>query len=524
MSVDRGMGGRVALYRRRRGLSQKVLAELVGRSESWLSQVERGILPLENLNAVLRLAEVLRVEPTVLTGSPLRLAPNGGVHLEEVEALRQAINSYGSLQGGLLSVADEGDLPSLSALETDIPAAWAIRHQSRYRDLANLLPDLLRRAEIASERYEGDDRIRAYGLLADVYQLLRALMRKIGETQYAWVAGDRGMQAARLAGLPLSITAVRGAPGRGDRRSRASEGLVTAQLDAMRVVDEPVEDGVGYGGITECLVPVLHWRLAGDDGRAALGAVLDDLQQVGRLLAGQRLHREVVKDQDTDAGPAGEQPGHAPIYACDGELVDHAREAHVERGVAFADGGLGECASDVGLPKPSGADDQDVLVGVDPARLRQLKDQCTVQSPRGMEVDVLEAGLVAQPRRLEVAAQATVLALLQLSVDEHAEPVVEAERLIVGALHLLLVGARHAEQLRSHNLSRVGLVSIVFSSSLVVVGATQVLVVTTVEGSATAFGQGLAVEPVLQDRLDAAVAQRTHAQARRQAASSRGSP
>ena len=31
------------------------------------------------------------------------------------------------------------------------------------------------------------------------------------------------------------LTAVRGTPGRGDRRSRASEGLVTAQLDAMRV-------------------------------------------------------------------------------------------------------------------------------------------------------------------------------------------------------------------------------------------------------------------------------------------------
>ena len=210
MSVDRGMGGRVALYRRRRGLSQKVLAELVGRSESWLSQVERGILPLENLNAVLRLAEVLRVEPTVLTGSPLRLAPNGGVHLEEVEALRQAINSYGSLQGGLLSVADEGDLPSLSALETDIPAAWAIRHQSRYRDLANLLPDLLRRAEIASEKYQGDDRIRAYGLLADVYQLLRALMRKIGETQYAWVAGDRECRRRASPGSPCQWRPVLG--------------------------------------------------------------------------------------------------------------------------------------------------------------------------------------------------------------------------------------------------------------------------------------------------------------------------
>jgi transcriptional regulator with XRE-family HTH domain len=35
-------GQRIARARKRRGLSQAVLAGLVGRSESWLSQVERG--------------------------------------------------------------------------------------------------------------------------------------------------------------------------------------------------------------------------------------------------------------------------------------------------------------------------------------------------------------------------------------------------------------------------------------------------------------------------------------------------
>jgi transcriptional regulator with XRE-family HTH domain len=35
-------GQRIARARRRRGLSQAALAGLIGRSESWLSQVERG--------------------------------------------------------------------------------------------------------------------------------------------------------------------------------------------------------------------------------------------------------------------------------------------------------------------------------------------------------------------------------------------------------------------------------------------------------------------------------------------------
>jgi transcriptional regulator with XRE-family HTH domain len=40
--IDGDVGQRIAQAKRRRGLSQAVLAGLVGRSESWLSQVERG--------------------------------------------------------------------------------------------------------------------------------------------------------------------------------------------------------------------------------------------------------------------------------------------------------------------------------------------------------------------------------------------------------------------------------------------------------------------------------------------------
>jgi len=39
---DVPIGERIRLYRRRRGLSPPRLVQLIGRSESWLSQVERG--------------------------------------------------------------------------------------------------------------------------------------------------------------------------------------------------------------------------------------------------------------------------------------------------------------------------------------------------------------------------------------------------------------------------------------------------------------------------------------------------
>jgi transcriptional regulator with XRE-family HTH domain len=60
-------GQRIARARRRRGLSQAVLAGLIGRSESWLSQVERGKRGVDSHSVLVRLTEVLRVDLEELT-------------------------------------------------------------------------------------------------------------------------------------------------------------------------------------------------------------------------------------------------------------------------------------------------------------------------------------------------------------------------------------------------------------------------------------------------------------------------
>ena len=48
---------RVAELRRQRGLSQRELGAAMGRSESWVSQVERGVQPVERVAVLQTLAE-----------------------------------------------------------------------------------------------------------------------------------------------------------------------------------------------------------------------------------------------------------------------------------------------------------------------------------------------------------------------------------------------------------------------------------------------------------------------------------
>ncbi|WP_328731748.1 helix-turn-helix domain-containing protein [Streptomyces caniferus] len=66
------LGKGIAKARRRKGWPQRDLAAMIGRSESWVSQVERDVIPVNSLEALcqtsdaldISLAELLAVEPT----------------------------------------------------------------------------------------------------------------------------------------------------------------------------------------------------------------------------------------------------------------------------------------------------------------------------------------------------------------------------------------------------------------------------------------------------------------------------
>ncbi len=59
--IDKVVGVRVARARRRKGWPQKMLADFMGLSESWVSQVERGVRPLDSVETAERLARLLGV-------------------------------------------------------------------------------------------------------------------------------------------------------------------------------------------------------------------------------------------------------------------------------------------------------------------------------------------------------------------------------------------------------------------------------------------------------------------------------
>lgn len=87
----------------------------------------------------------------------------------------------------------------------------------------------------------------------------------------------------------------------------------------MGVVDEPVEDGVGVGLVADDLMPCGHRKLAGDDGRAAPVALLEDLQEVMAGPGVERFEAPVIQDQELHAAELGQEAGMTAVAACEGQ-------------------------------------------------------------------------------------------------------------------------------------------------------------------------------------------------------------
>ena len=203
--TDREIAGqRIARARRRRGLSQAVLAGLVGRSESWLSQLERGKRGVDSHSVLVRLAEILRVDIEELTGSADR--DETGRHAYPAAPLiEQALMGYGA--PGPVDGGDEpGREASLDFLLAQARSAYQAYQATRYDAAGRILPGLIRDVDTVV-RTEGSASLAACAVRARVYDTAAALLSRVGEPFLAWAAADRAMFAAEQSGDPLLVAA-----------------------------------------------------------------------------------------------------------------------------------------------------------------------------------------------------------------------------------------------------------------------------------------------------------------------------
>jgi len=128
----------------------------------------------------------------------------------------------------------------------------------------------------------------------------------------------------------------------------------SAQSELVGVMHQPIEDGVGEGGIADRGVPLLDGDLAGDDGGAALISIVDDLEQIAAVGVGHRRHGQIVKDEDLGLGQGLHELGIASVGPSEVQLGEQSWQTRVEHAVALSAACWARAQASQVLPIPVG--------------------------------------------------------------------------------------------------------------------------------------------------------------------------
>lgn len=205
VAADSSLGERVAFLRRRRGLSQVELASRLGRSESWVSQVERGVRAVDRLSVLERMADELGVAVGELRSGVAvedeRSPPVSGF-LDDVRAVLSGPPSGATVFTGEPAAGFVGDLGSLAG---QVDAVWDMTHASQSADACRRLSELLPVLEEGARHASGKEAARWFEALAWAYQAASAVLSVLGDADASWVAADRAMMAGERARSSLLV-------------------------------------------------------------------------------------------------------------------------------------------------------------------------------------------------------------------------------------------------------------------------------------------------------------------------------
>lgn len=196
------IGQRVAFYRARRGLTQAVLASLVGRTEDWLSKIERGDRQVRRLDVLVDLAHALRVNLGDLLGEPVLLEDPEGA--DDVPAIRDALMTPSRLSRVLFADPVSQQMPDIQRTARLTEALWAQYQAGRIGQTVAALPELIRTAQ-ALESHAAEAPRAAWACSARIHHLASTTLSKIGESDLSWIAAERAMGAADQADDPLVL-------------------------------------------------------------------------------------------------------------------------------------------------------------------------------------------------------------------------------------------------------------------------------------------------------------------------------
>ena len=192
----------------------------------------------------------------------------------------------------------------------------------------------------------------------------------------------------------------------------------------MGPMEQAVHRGAGEQRVAEEGGELVDGAVRGEDHRAVLVALADDLVEVDGLLAGEGAEAEIVDNEQVRRREAEQAAVVAAVGAGGAELLHEILRRDVEHRVAGAAGAVAQGLGDVRFARPRGPDQQDVFVALDEGAGRQVDDLRLRHRRVEEEVEIFEGAVTLEAG----AAQSLVELTLHEAVPGHFLQLAHAAR------------------------------------------------------------------------------------------------
>jgi transcriptional regulator with XRE-family HTH domain len=191
------IGRRVRRARLRLGMPQADLAAAIGRTQGWVSKVERGQIELDRVGLLNQIAAELHVHPNDLIGRPYTSSPAENQWQVAASAILRELRRYD------LTPVFDGQPRSSAALWRDMVRLHRLRDAAANVAIMRALPDLLREARALAEVGQGHEREEAFALYAVMCKFAHTAAHSLGHPELVAMACERAAWAARLSSDPV---------------------------------------------------------------------------------------------------------------------------------------------------------------------------------------------------------------------------------------------------------------------------------------------------------------------------------
>src|SRR5438874_10011195 len=161
-------------------------------------------------------------------------------------------------------------------------------------------------------------------------------------------------------------------------------------------------------------MPFVDRDLAGEDGRAAAVAFLEDFVEVTTGTGIEWFKAPIVENEELDAGETAQDAGIAPVTAGEREFGEELGNPLIENRAVVAASLVSEGTSKPRFAYAGRPAQNQIVVRVDPLTIRELLEERAVEAAWGPVIDVLDAGRLAQSGIAQPGCKPLVAAMGEL--------------------------------------------------------------------------------------------------------------